>query len=109
MVQPAKVLELQGKAIATRAGRFLHERLLSEAFEFFDERGPLQIEELRRAAFIATGPLERSLDELPLDMRDEDVQVETAFGQGDSRGKRRLRLLNFHGKIGDVNLGPSGV
>src|SRR5580765_6482958 len=36
----------------------LHERLLAETFELFDERRPLQIQELRRAAFVAASPLE---------------------------------------------------
>jgi len=60
--------------------RSLHQRRLSETLEFFDERRPLQVEELRRAALVAASPLERPRDEFTLHMGDEDVQVEPVFG-----------------------------
>src|SRR3989442_13866086 len=79
-----------------------------EALQLFHERRAFQVEELRRAAFISAGALERPLDELALDMRDERIEVETVLGERDGGGKRRLmRLLNFHREIGDVNLRPS--
>ena len=77
------------------------QRLFSQPFQLFDERRAFQVEELRRPAFVAAGPLERALDELALDVRDERVEVESLLGQRHGRRERRLlRLLNFHRQIG---------
>ena len=72
-----------------------------QPFQLLDERRALQVEEFCRPALVAAGPLERTLNELALDMRDERVEVEPVLGQRHGGGKRRLlRLLNFHRQIG---------
>ena len=79
-----------------------------EALHLLHERRAFQVEELGGTALIAARPLERTLNEFALDMRDECAEVEAVFGKRHGRRQRRLlRLLNFHRQIRHVDLRPS--
>ena len=71
-------------ARAQGAGRALAESF--EPLQFFDQRRALEIEQPRRLSLVAAGPLQRSLNQLALDVGDERVEIHAVFGQRD-RGR----------------------
>ena len=61
-----------------------------EALQFFDQRRAFEIQQLRGLPFVPAGAGKRQVDQLSLDLRDEQVEIEAFFGQRDRRRHRRV-------------------
>src|SRR5262245_24988478 len=59
-----------------------------ETLQLFDERRPLQVEDLRSGGFVAASPFKRLADHLALDACDEQLEVDAVIRQREAIQKR---------------------